>query len=269
MQSTGGIAPAKWKFDKADWWLDENGLIMEKPDFSLPPGKYLVTGDRETVSTLTVHPMDDAGAMRWELDFGANLYNVTHLPCRSARYRPTSANTQCTPESVAKADFPVSPGAPMPAVKGCTKQDYSVLFVIAKATGEKATTASHAACMNYGQKFPGGVRMLDLAEGSLVVCPELSPATGTVELPYVVRRADLRSLEDPSQRPRCNAKDRIEFHCGTRQLCKLKVNNDLCASPDVAQYTTHAQVEWKCRADTGWRFNRVERGRELVMDCRQ
>jgi hypothetical protein len=41
-----GVAPAQWKFDAADWWLEEHGLIMEKPSFPLPPGQYLVTGDR-------------------------------------------------------------------------------------------------------------------------------------------------------------------------------------------------------------------------------
>jgi len=39
LQLAGGVAPAQWKFDSADWWLDENGLIMEKPEFSVPPGK--------------------------------------------------------------------------------------------------------------------------------------------------------------------------------------------------------------------------------------
>ena len=28
-----GVAPAQWKFDAADWWLEEHGLIMEKPSF--------------------------------------------------------------------------------------------------------------------------------------------------------------------------------------------------------------------------------------------
>ena len=35
LKSNGGIAPAQWKFDSADWWLEEHGLIMEKPDFPL------------------------------------------------------------------------------------------------------------------------------------------------------------------------------------------------------------------------------------------
>src|SRR4051794_40219861 len=26
-----GVAPAGWKFDSADWWLEEHGLIMEPP----------------------------------------------------------------------------------------------------------------------------------------------------------------------------------------------------------------------------------------------
>src|SRR6185312_13210627 len=51
-----GVAPAQWKFDASDWWLEEHGLIMEKPTFPLPAGKYLVTGDREVTTVLTVHP---------------------------------------------------------------------------------------------------------------------------------------------------------------------------------------------------------------------
>ena len=84
LESTGGVAPRGWKFDKvqalrvkphrtpcretksntvrtynaaareradprltlqpcatqSDWWLEEHGLIMEKPSFPLPPGEY-------------------------------------------------------------------------------------------------------------------------------------------------------------------------------------------------------------------------------------
>jgi predicted phage gp36 major capsid-like protein len=84
LQAAGGVAPAQWKFDNTDWWLEENGLIMEKQDFSVPPGKYVVTGDREVMTVLTVHPMDRDGDKRWELGDGATLHDVTHLPCRSA-----------------------------------------------------------------------------------------------------------------------------------------------------------------------------------------
>src|SRR5438445_6689019 len=77
-----GVAPAQWKFDASDWWLEEHGLIMEKPTFPLPAGKYLVTGDRKVTTVLTVHPKDKNGNQRWELADGATLYDVTHLVCR-------------------------------------------------------------------------------------------------------------------------------------------------------------------------------------------
>ena len=132
-----GVAPANWKFDNADWWLDENGLIMEKPVFSVPPGKYIVTGDREAVAMLTIHPEDDKGIQRWELGNGATLYDVTHLPCRSARYTPLgdSSTASCSPATAQRGDFPVTPGGPMPVVEGCRKQDYAVLFIVAEAVG--------------------------------------------------------------------------------------------------------------------------------------
>lgn len=268
LKSSGGVAPAKWKFDAADWWLDENGLIMEKPDFSLPPGKYLVSGDRESISVLTVHPMDTKGAMRWELEFGSKLYDVTHLPCRSARYRPSSANASCTPDSASKGDFPVSPGHSMPVISGCRKQDYAVLFVVGVAVETKTTASARTACRSHGKKYPG-VRMLEGANGALVVCSEPKPVKATAGVPYMVRRADLRSFADKSQRPRCDAKERIETNCGSSELCVFKVNDALCTEPEVAKHTTHVQVEWKCRADADWRFDRVERGKELVFDCRQ
>ncbi|CAE7772094.1 unnamed protein product [Symbiodinium sp. CCMP2592] len=125
LQATGGQAPAGWQFDQADWWLEEHGLIMEKPT-TLPPGKYEVTGDREVTTTLTIFPKDSEGHQRWELADGAKLFDVTHLPCRSARY----TGSGCSPSGAAPADFPVRPGAAMPAVKGCQKQDHAVLFVL-------------------------------------------------------------------------------------------------------------------------------------------
>ncbi|HVW09302.1 MAG TPA: hypothetical protein VHC90_12010 [Bryobacteraceae bacterium] len=125
-----GVAPAQWKFDASDWWLEEHGLIMEKPTFPLPAGKYLVTGDRDVTSVLTVHPKDKDGNQRWELADGATLYDVTHLGCRSARYTPAKASGSCSPANAPTGGFPVNPGAAMPAVNGCHKQDYSVLIVV-------------------------------------------------------------------------------------------------------------------------------------------
>merc|ERR1719198_291169 len=100
---------------------------MEAPDFPLPAGRYLVTGGRETTAELTI-----TADSQWSLsaprgtssDVPAKLYDVTHLPCRAARYSGS------TPASAKQADFPVTPGASMPAVEGSKKVDYAVLFVV-------------------------------------------------------------------------------------------------------------------------------------------
>lgn len=129
------VGPHGWKFDTNDWWLEEHGLVMEQPEFPLPPARYVVTGGRETTSILTI---DDRG--HWNLKDGASLYDVTHLPCRSARYRNTSSSSSsssqdagtCSPTKAQPSKFPVRPGASMPHVDGCDKQDYAVIFVIGK-----------------------------------------------------------------------------------------------------------------------------------------
>jgi hypothetical protein len=134
LKSAGGVAPAQWKFDTTDWWLEEHGLIMERPVFPLAPGKYVVTGDREVTTVLTVHPMDKDGAARWELANGATIYDVTHLACRSARYTPAATDGRdCSPDKAPRRAFPVEPGASMPSIEGCNKQDYAVLFLIGVA----------------------------------------------------------------------------------------------------------------------------------------
>ncbi len=130
LKAAGGVAPSQWKFDAEDWWLEEHGLIMEKPTFPLPPGKYLVTGDRKVTTVLTIQPKDKDGNQRWELADGATLYDVTHLGCRSARYTPARGNDSCSPANVRTTGFPVNPGAAMPVVNGCRKQDYTVLIVV-------------------------------------------------------------------------------------------------------------------------------------------
>ena len=127
--AAGGKAPANWQFDDTDWWLEEHGLIMESPEFPVAPGQYLVTGDREVTSILTVDPVAD-GHQLWALADGATLYDVTHLRCRSARYTPAAGNASCSPANAKQSEFPVAPGGTMPPVEGCDKQDYAVLFVI-------------------------------------------------------------------------------------------------------------------------------------------
>eukprot|EP00913_Durusdinium_trenchii_P030807 g28852.t1 len=106
LKSRGGVAPAQWKFDDNDWWLEEHGLIMEKPEFPMPPGKYLVTGDRKVTTTLTISEKDQNGVQKWSLGDNAKLYDVTHLPCRSARYTPEGSGS-CTPTTeLEDYDFP-------------------------------------------------------------------------------------------------------------------------------------------------------------------
>jgi hypothetical protein len=130
LKDAGGVAPARWKVDETDWWLEEHGLIMEQPTVPLPPGKYVVTGARKVTAVLTIHPPDSHGDRRWVLDQGATLYDVTHLACRSARYTPATAGGSCTPANAKQTAFPVAPEGAMPPVEGCTKQDYTVLIVI-------------------------------------------------------------------------------------------------------------------------------------------
>ena len=43
LKQAGGVAPAGWRLDGPDWWVEEHGLVMEPPVFPLPAGKYLVT----------------------------------------------------------------------------------------------------------------------------------------------------------------------------------------------------------------------------------
>ena len=133
LASQGFKAPAGWQFDPDAWWVEEHGLIMETPE-PLPlrkgkrgDAKYVVTGGRETTSVLTVH--DDG---RWELSKG-KLYDVTHLPCRSAVYTAATAGAapaSCVPTKADQQLFPVKPGAAMPDVPDCARQDHAVLFVV-------------------------------------------------------------------------------------------------------------------------------------------
>ena len=130
LKTSGGVAPAGWKFNETNWWLEEHGLLMEQPNVPLSPGKYVVTGARKVTAVLTIHPTDSHGDRHWELDQNATLYDVTHLACRSARYTPATVGGSCSPASAKQTSFPVAPGGAMPPVEGCTKQDYAVLIVI-------------------------------------------------------------------------------------------------------------------------------------------
>eukprot|EP01047_Picozoa_sp_COSAG01_P073663 COSAG01_NODE_12077_length_1804_cov_8.699947_1_plen_262_part_00 len=129
LQAAGGTAPAGWSFDSGDWWLEEHGLIMEKPSFPLPASRYLLqvlNGPRQGSGAVLTVAEDGDG---WSLGGGVTLHEVTHLPCRSGRYSgglPSAANS---------SDFPVAHGAEMPTVPGCSKVDYAVLFVVGLEPG--------------------------------------------------------------------------------------------------------------------------------------
>ena len=107
---------------------------------------YLVTGGRFVTTVLTIANQGTT----WSLDTkdGATLYDVTHLPCRAARYEPLAVPTTTkdaddaeaigsgtdlgSPLSANLRDFPVKPGARMPAVPGTNKHEYAVVFVVGK-----------------------------------------------------------------------------------------------------------------------------------------
>ena len=135
LEQNNGGAPANWKFDHATWWLEEHGLIMERPVFPIVPGKYIVTGGRDATAVLTIEPKGNDGQQHWQLNNGATLYDVTHLGCRAANYTPATTNS-CTPAQAAQENFPVQPGAAMPPVGGCNKQDYQVLIVLGTVVEE-------------------------------------------------------------------------------------------------------------------------------------
>lgn len=147
LQAREYIAPAGWEFDPDSFWIDENGLLMEKPEFSIEPGHYLVTGERELVTVLSVHEKESDGSQRWELADGT-LDDVTHLPCRSARYTQGNSDKllvvsesegeggdSCSPADAPLSAFKVPPGSPMPSITGCIKQDFRVLIVVGLPTG--------------------------------------------------------------------------------------------------------------------------------------
>ena len=76
----------------------------------------MVTGDREVTTTLTVSEKDASGAQKWSLANG-KLYDVTHLPCRSARYTP--AGGECKPTTELELEFPVRPGSTAACLTAC------------------------------------------------------------------------------------------------------------------------------------------------------
>ena len=86
---------------------------------------------RETTATLTISAPDAQGHQAWSLSDGATINDVTHLRCRAAVYTAKTGEA-CTPDKTPTQVFPMDPGREMPAIEGCTKQDYQVLIVIGR-----------------------------------------------------------------------------------------------------------------------------------------
>ncbi len=129
LKKAGNIAPAGWRFDIDDWWLDENGLIMCAPDFPISPGQYYVTNGEDQIALLTIEAPDKDGKQAWSLSDGKTIKDVTHGPCRSARYTPIGASGTCTPEKANVSGFPLQPGEEVPPIEMCNRQIYAVLIV--------------------------------------------------------------------------------------------------------------------------------------------
>ena len=131
LQKAGNITPSGWRFDIDDWWLDENGLIMKAPKFPMPAGKYYVTNGEEHISLLSVEKPDADGKQAWSLSDDKTIANVTHGPCRSARYTPEGVSGTCSPKDADRTVFPLKPGEAPPPVNGCNREKYAVLIVFA------------------------------------------------------------------------------------------------------------------------------------------
>ncbi len=134
LRALGG-GPTGWPFNRDDWWLDENGLIMKAPDFPMPAGAYLVTNGETNVSVLTVEAADATGAQGWSLSDGMTAADVTHGPCRSARYTPMGASGTCSPADADISLFPLPLGDSPPLVEGCDRKEYAVFIVIGLPIG--------------------------------------------------------------------------------------------------------------------------------------
>jgi hypothetical protein len=133
--ANAAVAPDGWTLDPKAWWLEEYGRLMEAPSFPLPAGQYVVTGGRDVTSVLTVEEPDAMGKQAWSLADGTSVYDVTHLGCRAARYTEKETGKACTPDKAPISVFPMTPLDVMPAVEGCSKQDYQVLIVIGMMVG--------------------------------------------------------------------------------------------------------------------------------------
>ena len=99
-------------------------------NLQIPEGQYSVTNGEEHFSSLTIEDPDAEGKQSWSLSDDKTLANVTHGPCRSARYTPEGESGTCSPKFADRSAFPLKPGESPPLVSGCNRKNYAVLIVI-------------------------------------------------------------------------------------------------------------------------------------------
>ena len=80
---------------------------MEKPTFPLPAGKYMVTGDREVTTELTVTEDN-----KWSLKQGAQPAAAAHEPLSVSPF-DTAAQARCTTSRISPAAPPGTSSARM------------------------------------------------------------------------------------------------------------------------------------------------------------
>jgi hypothetical protein len=105
-------------------------LIMKAPEFPIPAGQYYVTNGEENISLLTVEEADADGKQAWSLTDDKTIGDVTHGPCRSARYTPESESGSYSPKYADRSAFPLKPGEAPKLVSRCNKKNYAVLIVL-------------------------------------------------------------------------------------------------------------------------------------------
>ena len=94
--------------------------LVEAPDFPLTPGRYLVTS-----SWLNTTVLVQSKSGHWSLENGT-VFNVTHLPDTDQMRDKGAQQQQIHPIFLWNLD------QKMPAVQGCVKKGYAVIFVIGR-----------------------------------------------------------------------------------------------------------------------------------------
>ena len=93
----------------------------------------MVTNAVDNISVLTVENPDVDGNQFWRLSWGRTLGEITHLKCRSARFRPLAKGGDCSPKLADQSAFPLQPDQDPPEVANCSREVYAVPIIFAVA----------------------------------------------------------------------------------------------------------------------------------------